>query len=245
MTGPVGELRLAGRLVDASNGTFLAVDSNEDAWVYKPMAGEAPLWDFPEGTLGRREVAAFKLSEALGLTLVPTTVWVEGPLGEGSAQAWVEGTPTKLIDLLVPEELTKDWLPVLSAVTEDDRPVVLAHRDDGRLRDVALFDALLNNSDRKASHLIADGEQLRGVDHGVSLHVEDKLRTVLWGWAGMPISDDEARRAGVAAAIEVPLSPGLDDDEWEALRQRASAILAAGTFPRPSGRWPGIPWPPL
>lgn len=245
MSGPAGLLKLVGRLTDASNGTFLAVDDAEQVWVYKPVAGEAPLWDFPEGTLGRREVAAFALSEALGLTLVPPTIWIEGPLGEGSAQAWVDGGPTQLIDLLAPEQMTRGWLPVLSAVTEDDSPVVLAHRDDERLREVALFDALLNNSDRKASHLIAVGEQLRGVDHGVSLHVEDKLRTVLWGWAGAPISEEEARRVAIAASIDAPLSPGLDDDEWEALARRARSILAEGAFPRPSGRWPGIPWPPL
>lgn len=245
MSGPRGDLKLVGRLVDASNGTFLAVDDSDDAWVYKPQAGEAPLWDFPDGTLGRREVAAFELSRAMGLTLVPLTVWVAGPLGEGSAQAWVDGAATDLVDLLAPEDLTDGWLPVLSAVTEDDRPVVLAHRDDARLRQVALFDALLNNSDRKASHLIADGEHVRAVDHGVSLHAEDKLRTVLWGWAGEPLSEEESHLAATVAGLGAPLSPGLAEVEWDALRQRADAILASGTFPRPSGRWPGIPWPPL
>ncbi len=245
MTGPVGDLTLVGRLVDASNGTFLGVDEDRHAWVYKPVSGEVPLWDFPTGTLGRREVAAYALSEALGLGLVPTTVWVDGPMGEGSAQAWVEGEPTELIDLISPELLDEQWLPILSAVTEDDEPVVLAHRDDPRLREVALFDALLNNADRKAGHLIADGERLRGVDHGVSLHAEPKLRTVLWGWAGDPLTDEEARQTAFVASIEAPLTPGLDDDEWAALRQRAESILGEGTLPRPSGRWPSIPWPPL
>lgn len=245
MTGPVGDLSLVGRLVDASNGTFLGVDDDHNAWVYKPVAGEAPLWDFPAGTLSRREVAAYELSRHLGLGLVPLTVWVDGPLGEGSAQAWVEGEATDLIDLIEPEAVTEQWLPILAATTEDDRPVVLAHRDDPRLREVALFDALLNNSDRKASHLIADGELLRGVDHGVSMHVDDKLRTVLWGWAGDPLTPEEASRAAVVASLEAPLAPGLTDEEWEALRGRASAILASGCLPEPSGRWPGIPWPPL
>lgn len=245
MTGPAGNLRLVGRLVGASNGTFLAVDEDGARWVYKPLAGEAPLWDFPDGTLGRREVAAYELSKALGLDLVPLTLWVEGPLGEGSAQAWVEGEATDLIDLLRPEELTDAWLPILSAVTQDDQPVVLAHRDDPRLREVALFDALLNNADRKASHLIARGDRLAGVDHGVSLHAEDKLRTVVWGWAGDPLDAEERALVARAGSIAGPLAPGLADEEWEALVARAAALLASGCLPEPSDRRPGIPWPPL
>lgn len=245
MTGPVGELRLLGRLVDASNGTFVVVDDAGGRWVYKPVAGEAPLWDFPDGTLGRREVAAYALSRELGLGLVPLTVWVDGPLGEGSAQEWVEGAATPLIDLLRPEDLTEEWMPVLSAVTEDDQPVVLAHRDDPLLRSVALFDALLNNADRKGSHLIDRGDGLAGVDHGVSLHVEAKLRTVLWGWAGDPLTGDELDLVARAAAISGALAPGLADDEWEALVARAETLLATGSMPVPTGRWPGIPWPPL
>lgn len=245
MTGPSGELTVRGRLVDASNATFLADDEAGCAWVYKPVAGEAPLWDFPAGTLGRREVAAYALSEELGVGVVPLTVWVDGPLGEGSAQEWVDADVTDLVALLRPEELDDGWLPVLMARTEDDEPVVLAHRDDARLRTVALFDALLNNADRKASHLIADRERVVGVDHGVSLHVDDKLRTVLWGWAGDPTTADEQALIRHVAALDAPLAPGLSDAEWEALTARAHAILADGRLPRPSGRWPGIPWPPM
>jgi uncharacterized repeat protein (TIGR03843 family) len=229
MTGPQGELRLVGRLVEASNGTFLAEDEAAARWVYKPVAGEAPLWDFPPETLGRREVAAYRLSEHLGLGLVPETVWCDGPLGEGSAQAWIDGAPTDLVGLLRPEDVTEAWLPIVAGATEDG----------------ATFDALLGNSDRKGAHLIADGEHVLGVDHGVSLHVEDKLRTILWGWAGDPLTDDERSLLDVARGIAVPLAPGLADEEWEALRARADAILAAGALPVPSGRWPSIPWPPL
>lgn len=245
MTSPQGDLRLIGRLVGASNGTFLGLDEAGGRWVYKPVAGEAPLWDFPDGTLGRREVAAYALSSALGLDLVPLTLWVEGPLGEGSAQAWVEGEPTGLIDLLRPEELTEAWMPILSAVTQDDQPVVLAHRDHPLLRKVALFDALLNNADRKAGHLIDRGDSLAGVDHGVSMHTEDKLRTVLWGWAGDPLDEGERALIAEVAALTAPLAPGLADEEWEALVARADALLASGRLPEPSGLRPGIPWPPL
>lgn len=245
MKGPSGALRLVGRLVDASNGTFLTADDQERHWVYKPVAGEAPLWDFPTATLGRREVAAHALSEALGLGVVPLTVWVEGPLGEGSAQRWIEGPPTELIDLLDPAAIDETWLPILSGLSGDDTPVILAHRDDPRLRRLALFDVLLNNSDRKASHVIAEGNALMGVDHGVSFHTHDKLRTVLWGWAQDPLTEDELALAARAAAIEGPLAPGLDDAEWEALTARAEALLADGVMPAPSEQWPGIPWPPM
>lgn len=245
MTGPAGALRMIGQLTDASNATFVAADEADQRWVYKPVAGESPLWDFPAGTLGRREVAAFALSDALGLDIVPPTFWCEGPLGEGSAQRWVDGAPTPLIDLLEPEELTDAWLPILLANTQDGRQVVLAHRDDARLRKVAIFDALVNNADRKASHLIANGEALRGVDHGVSMHVEPKLRTVLWGWADEPLTEDELVLVRQAAGVGDPLAPGLDDDEWAALIGRAEALFAAGEMPSPDGRRPAIPWPPL
>ena len=107
-------LTVVGRLVDASNGTFLAEDEAGARWVYKPVAGEAPLWDFPEATLGRREVAAHALSDALGLGVVPLTQWVDGPLGEGSAQLWVDGGPTDLVDLLPPTDITEAWLPIVA-----------------------------------------------------------------------------------------------------------------------------------
>lgn len=245
MSGPAGRLRLVGRLTDASNATFLAADEAEAHWVYKPVAGEAPLWDFPEATLSRREVAAYAVSEALGFGVVPTTVWCDGPLGEGSAQAWVEGEPTDLIGLLPPEELTADWLPVLAVSTEDGDPLVLAHRDDPRLRAVALFDVLVNNADRKASHLIADGDAVRGVDHGVSLHVDPKLRTVLWGWTGDQLTAEELALVKSVASLGAPLAPGLDDEEWAALVDRASGLFAAGEMPRPGRERPAIPWPPL
>lgn len=245
MTGPAGRLRVVGRLVDASNATLLALDEEDARWVYKPVVGEAPLWDFPSATLSRREVAAYALSEMLGVGLVPETVWVDGPLGEGSAQAWVDGDTSDLVDLLRPEDVTGEWLPVLAAHLSDGSPVVLAHRDDGRLRSVALFDALLNNSDRKAGHILADGGRLAGIDHGVSLHVEDKLRTVLWGWAGEPLQPAEIAVAEAAAALDVAPAPGLSDEEWEALRDRADSLLANGCLPLPSERWHRIPWPPI
>lgn len=240
--GPVGPLEVVGRLTEASNATFLTRDETEQLWVYKPVAGEAPLWDFPQGTLGRREVAAHDLSESLGFGVVPLTLWSDGPAGEGSVQAWVDGGIADLVDLLRPEQLDESWLPVVAGVDEHDKPIFLAHRDDPRLRAMCLFDLIINNSDRKAGHIIADGDRIQGVDHGVSMHVADKFRTVLWGFAGEPLTpDEEAVLLGVAALPGPP--EGLSAREWEAMADRAEALRAAGVFPKPSHQWPAIPWP--
>lgn len=242
--GPDGGLEVVGRLTEASNATFLARDESGAHWVYKPVAGEQPLWDFPQHTLGRREVAAHLLSMHFGFGVVPLTLWHEGPLGEGSVQRWVEGAVTDLVDVLRPEDLDETWLPVVAGVDGEDRPVVLVHRDDAALRRTCLFDLVINNSDRKVGHLLADGEHLYGVDHGVSLHVEEKFRTVLWGFAGQTLTHEESSLLGRVAALGLPVPEGLSEPEWEQVAVRARELLAAGEFPTPSGRWPAIPWPP-
>lgn len=240
--GPVGALEVLGRLTEASNATFLTRDEAEKLWVYKPVAGEAPLWDFPHGTLSRREVAAHDLSETLGFGVVPLTLWHDGPAGEGSVQAWVDGEVTDTVDLVRPEQLDETWLPVVTGVDQRDRPIVLAHRNDPRLRAMCLFDLVINNSDRKAGHIIGDGDRLFGVDHGVSMHVEDKFRTVLWGFAGEVFSADEESLLQGVGGLPGP-AEGLSQDEWEAMAARAEVLLAAGVFPGPSRQWPAIPWP--
>ena len=240
--GPSGALEVVGRLTEASNATFLTRDEAERMWVYKPVVGEAPLWDFPRGTLSRREVAAHDLSEALGFGVVPLTLWHDGPAGEGSLQAWVEGGVTDLVDLLRPEQLDETWLPVVAGVDEHDKPIFLAHRDDPRLRAMCLFDLVINNSDRKAGHIISEGDRIFGVDHGVSMHVADKFRTVLWGFANQPLTpDEETVLQGVARLPGPP--EGLSAEEWDAMAGRAEVLLGAGLFPGPSHQWPAIPWP--
>lgn len=243
-TGPDGGLEVVGRLTEASNATFLARDESEVLWVYKPVAGEKPLWDFPQRTLGRREVAAYLVSDHFGFDVVPLTLWHEGPLGEGSVQRWVEGNITHLVDVIRPEDLDESWLPVVAGVDGEDRPVVLVHRDDAALRRTCLFDLVINNSDRKAGHLVSDGQHLFGVDHGVSLHVDEKFRTVLWGFAGQQLTGAEREQLAVVAALDLPTPEGLTAQEWEQVAARAQALLDAGTLPAPSGRWPAIPWPP-
>ncbi len=241
-------ITLVGRLVQASNATFLATDPDGVRHVYKPVAGEAPLWDFPRHTLARREVAAFDLSAAAGFDVVPPTRYLDGgPLGPGSLQQWIDPTDEVLCDLVGLGDLPSGWFGVVVGVDADDKDVALVHADDDRLRRLALFDIIVNNADRKAGHIIT-GEDKRvvGVDHGVCFHTEPKLRTVLWGWAGDPLTDDElALVANCIDAVHEALAPWLSDDEIDACRGRAEALLAAGVWPEPGDTWPMIPWPPI
>lgn len=251
---------MAGRIVEASNATLLATvrrGERSAACVYKPVAGERPLWDFPDGTLAAREVAAYEVSAAAGFDVVPPTVLRDGPLGPGSVQLWVDHPADRapgagLVDVVAPGDVRAGWIPVLQAYDADGDPVVLVHADDPRLAVVAVFDAVVNNADRKAGHvLVDDAGRVRGVDHGLTFHVEDKLRTVLWGWAGRPLPDDaRARLEGLRTALADGTLAGrlaalLDRDELVALTRRTADLLDTGTLPRPGAGRPLIPWPPL
>lgn len=191
--------------------------------VYKPVAGEAPLADFPDRTLALREVAAWEVADAGGWDQLPPTVLRDGPLGPGSVQAWVGGTlegsgdgladgvgggsgdgladgtddgvPTdELLAAFPAREVPAGWIGVVLASTEDGEEVVIAHQDHPDLRSIAVLDVVLNNADRKGAHLLPDGDRVRGIDHGLSFHVLPKLRTVLWGFAGEPIGPQETDR---------------------------------------------------
>jgi uncharacterized repeat protein (TIGR03843 family) len=199
--------------------------------VWKPTRGERPLFDFPIGTLSRREVAAHLVSEALGWGIVPPTVLREGPYGEGMLQQWLDVDP-------------------------DADVIDMVNGDDSRLRRVAVFDAILNNTDRKAGHLLpVPGGHLYAVDHGVTFSIEPKLRTVLWAWEGELFAADElAGLRLVRTALGGVGSPGplarelaelLFAGEIEATRARVDELLATGRFPSPSPDWPAIPWPPV
>jgi len=242
--------QVLGRLVDASNATFLLADPEGRRFVYKPRAGEASLWDFPDGTLANREVAAYELSRASGFGVVPRTVMIDdAPLGRGALQEWVDQPDaTDLVALVAADEIPSAWYGVVIGVDNHDRDVALVHADDPRLRRLAVFDVIINNADRKAGHILQalDGRVL-GVDHGVSFHTEPKLRTVLWGWSGDPLEDAEADlvRGVVTAIDDGVLAPWLAPGEVEATRERAQGLLAAGVLPEPGDRWPVIPWPPI
>lgn len=250
-----GELTVLGRIRSASNATFLCeavLDEQSVQCVYKPVAGEQPLWDFPDGTLAGREVGAYLVSAALGWDIVPHTIIRPGPAGPGMVQLWVEQPEERpgpgLVDLCRPDSVPAGHLSVLTAYDYSGAEVMLVHADDPRLLRVAVFDVIVNNADRKGGHILAgvDGG-VYGVDHGVSLHVHDKLRTVLWGWAGAPIGDE---MLGSLSDLDRELGGSLGDRlrehitaaELAALRRRVRDLLDDPVMPAPEGRRP-LPWP--
>ncbi len=229
-----GTLDVQGRLVDASNATLycgIELDGVSAACVYKPVRGERPLWDFPDGTLAGREVAAYLVSAATGWNVVPPTVLRDGPFGPGMVQLWIDGDES--VDLA--------WL---------------IRADDPALRRMAILDVVINNADRKGGHLIPmPGGHIYGVDHGVCFHVQNKLRTVLWGWAGQRLPEDTTE---VLTSLCERLVPAPEDGdlaraladlvtprEVQATVRRIGRLLHTGRHPHPSGDWPPVPWPPF
>jgi hypothetical protein len=228
-----GTLTVTGRLIDASNATLYAMCTvkssgieREFACIYKPIAGERPLWDFPDGSLANREYLTFLVSHWLELHLVPPTILRDGPFGTGMVQKWIDIDPD--IDLM-------DFY----------------HGDHPKLRLLAVLDLICNNTDRKIGHLIPiAGGHVYGCDHGVTFHSDDKLRTVLWQWAGTPFSASEMKLLTQArelfAVDKVDLITGLiDEDEIAATITRIDRALIDGSFPLPSTEWPAVPWPPF
>jgi len=222
-----GVLRVTGRLVDASNATLYAIADlagQEMVCIYKPKAGERPLWDFPDGCLAHREYAAYLVSEHLGFNVVPLTVLRDGPYGEGMAQEWI--TIDESIDL--------------AKFFATDHP---------GLRSMALFDAIINNTDRKIGHLLPiNDDVVFGCDHGVTFHVEDKLRTVLWQWSGDSLITKEIEILKKAVTslegeLRTQLETLLTTQEIDALAARVQRLLNEGTFPQPNPNWPAVPWP--
>ncbi len=229
-----GELEIEGRLLEASNGTFycgVELDGVRAAAVYKPVAGERPLWDFPDGTLAEREVAAFEVSRRTGWDVVPPTVLRDGPAGTGMVQLWVDVDPAVDVVQLVRTR---------------------AGTETPALRRVSVLDAVLNNADRKGGHLlpVASGV-IHGCDHGLTFHTENKLRTVLWHWAGDPLPEDAvdvlASLAGAMRGDELPevLHGLLTTREVRSARHRVERLLSRGVMPNPPDDHRAIPWPPF
>ena len=250
-----GELTVLGRIRSASNATFLCeatCDSHVVQCVYKPVRGEQPLWDFPDGTLAGREYGAFLISDALDWNVVPHTVIRQGPAGTGMVQMWVdqpeESAAPALVDLCPADRVPPGYISVLTAYDYAGDEVTLVHADDPQLRRMAVFDLIVNNADRKGGHILSavDGA-VYGVDHGISLHVQDKLRTVLWGWAGKPVDDEnlEALRTldeQLGGELGSRLRKHITGAELAALRRRVRALLEDPVMPSPAGRRP-LPWP--
>ena len=233
-----------GQLSNASNATLL-IELDGQKYIYKPQSGERQLWDFPTGTLYQRERAAFVISDLLGWNLVPETVISNGSYGIGSFQTWVEAQ-TELVDIFPPDQVPSDWLQITSGVTEDGSKVVLAHANSDDLMKLALFDAVVNNADRKAGHILTNSDQqVWAIDHGVTFNVEPKLRTVLWGWLGKSIPntliDDLKALDSNLTDSEITLL--INDDEFHELQYRISELIETRSFPSPNPNWPAVPWP--
>ena len=251
-----GTIRPLGRIVESSNSAVLVevTRGGERALaIHKPVAFERALWDYPDGCLAFRERAAYLISVAGGFEQVPTTVLRDGPWGPGALQAWV-GDPEQEVDAVVtvcePEACPPEWIVVMVGEDQDGHEVALAHAPDPDVRSVAVLDAVLNNSDRKGGHLLRAGERVQGIDHGVSLGVEPKLRTVLWGWAGADIADaDLTRVERLRGVLDGPrlteLADLLTDAERAALRDRCQALRRVRRHPSPRPGWPAIPWPAI
>lgn len=221
-----GDVEVVGLLPYSSNYTFLARvhGETERLAVYKPTRGERPLWDFPQGTLAARERAAFMVSEAAGWHLVPPTILRDdAPLGDGSLQLFVQHDPDRHYFALVDE-----------------------YRDE--LRAFAMFDVVANNADRKAGHVIEDdSRRLWAVDHGLTFNVENKLRTVIWTFAGESIGADLRRDLeqlgwDLDGDLGNQLADVLSPEEVTATLERAEAVLVEDSFPLPSSDRP-LPWP--
>ena len=217
-----GELEIIGRLVDASNASLLCKLPNELKVIYKPIAGERPLWDFPDGNLASREVAAFYISEVGEFDVVPKTVLREGPFGIGAIQQWIE-------------------------TSEAADVIAMAQSDHPQIRNLALFDIVINNADRKFGHiLITPDGQIFGCDHGVSLHEENKLRTVIWQFAEQKLTLEEiAKLKDLISKIDLNhLAKFLSAEEIAAFLQRVQGLIEDGRFSSPNPNWPAVPWPP-
>lgn len=258
-----GTVEIVGRMVDASNATLKGVAELDGVTVdciYKPREGERPLWDFATGTLGRREVATFEIARHLGWDLVPVTVWRDdGPFGAGMCQSWFEADDERaMVDVVPATEggataLRKaGWHTIIEANDGYGRRVRLVHAEHPALRRLALFDLLVNNADRKGGHVLVREVDARldvvGIDHGVCLHEEDKLRTVLWGWAGEPIDAEHLEALNsfdLHGPVMEKLGVSLTRRELRALSRRRDRLVAEGVYPTPDGDWPPLPWPVL
>ena len=225
----VGELIVEGRLVDASNATLfgkvLTSDQSSFSVVYKPIAGERALWDFADGNLASREVAAYLISEVGQFNCVPLTVMRDGPFGIGAVQQWIDVSPD--LDLI--------------AIGQQSTPAI---------RNIALFDVVINNTDRKFGHILPISDsQILGCDHGLTFHEEFKLRTVLWQYAGQELDKDEVSKLEslnlrINDDIGVSLGELITKDEINSLLERIDTLISEG-FPYPSEQWPAVPWPPV
>lgn len=264
MTGNVLSVtgwQIEGQLLEASNAVFRLVRSDDASKtgavapraVYKPVRGEHPLADFPDGTLAHREVAAYLVSAAGGWNCVPPTRWMDGEFGPGSLQQWVGSLDEPVrdrVDLIdVDQAEVDDTVATIAAFDTDDGVAVLVHDRAEDLAEIAAFDIVVNNADRKGSHLLVTEERTWAIDNGLTFHTDDKLRTVLWGWSGEPLPERVVAHLNalqrVRPDLDARLAEHLDPAEIHAFHHRVDTLLATRTFPNPPQDRYGLPWPPL
>lgn len=258
-----GELVPVARLTQASNLALLAHVITDDGplrCIYKPTAGERPLWDFPGAALAAREVLTAKAADCFGWNLIPTTIWrSDGPAGAGMCQEWVDALDDPPVNLFPVGEVPAGWSHVAEGLDAQGSTVILAHDSSPQMQRLVLLDAMVNNADRKGGHVLRRGDgSLAAIDHGVTFHAENKLRTVLWGWAGTQVPEPLMAEVEQGAAAFRELvhrwgRPGsavagtahLSVDEVAAATGRLDRLLANATFPLPADDWPALPWPPM
>ncbi|MGQ0464401.1 MAG: SCO1664 family protein [Sporichthyaceae bacterium] len=238
-----GTLEVVGQLRNASNATLFCAVTLDGVTVgaaHKPIAGERPLRDFPDGTLAAREVAAYQVSAASGWDLIPPTVLREGPWGPGMCQLWVDVDENAEVFVFERDRDGYVSLDTLVPVTDD------------RLRRLSVLDVVLNNADRKGGHVLASGDgRLHGIDHGLCFSDVDKLRTILWAWADQPLTTEalevlERLGADFDSRVGPVLAELLEPREVAKTQGRINRLLRTGRHPKPrDDGYPALPWPPF
>lgn len=247
-----GEIEIEGLIPDSSNGALKVLVSNSKQTVeaiIKPEVSIRPLWDFPDLDLNNREYATYLLDRELNLNYVPDTVMrnVEG-IGKSLIQEWVTESDNDLIIVKSPEDIPEEYLKVLQGYDELNKLITLAHKNNRDLRNLCLFDLVINNADRKGGHLLMDSaNKMWAIDHGVSWHFESKIRTVLWGWIDETFNDQDIALLNNAKKVIQTWKDEefiyLSEEEIEQAIKRVDGLLKENTFPQPGDQWPAVPWP--
>jgi uncharacterized repeat protein (TIGR03843 family) len=247
-----GEIEIEGLIPDSSNGALKVLVSNSKQSVeaiIKPEVSIRPLWDFPDLDLNNREYATYLLDRELNLNYVPDTVMrnVEG-IGKSLIQEWVTESDNDLIIVKSPEDIPEEYLKVLQGYDELNKLITLAHKNNRDLRNLCLFDLVINNADRKGGHLLMDSaNKMWAIDHGVSWHFESKIRTVLWGWIDETFNDQDIALLNNAKKVIQTWKEEefiyLSKEEIEQAIKRVEGLLKENAFPQPGDQWPAVPWP--
>jgi len=247
-----GEIEIEGLIPDSSNGALKVLVSNSKQSVeaiIKPEVSIRPLWDFPDLDLNNREYATYLLDRELNLNYVPDTVMrnVEG-IGKSLIQEWVTESDNDLIIVKSPEDIPEEYLKVLQGYDELNKLITLAHKNNRDLRNLCLFDLVINNADRKGGHLLMDSaNKMWAIDHGVSWHFESKIRTVLWGWIDETFNEQDIALLNNAKKVIQTWKNEefiyLSEEEIEQAIKRVDGLLKENAFPQPGDQWPAVPWP--